>query len=155
RVTGVDFSAKAIALARSLAAELELEADFVCSTVYDLPAALAGEFDIVFTSYGVLCWLPELTRWAEGVRPFLQPGGTFSLAEIHPFSFVFDDRPGTTELRVAYPYCHTPEPLRWESQGSYADRDARVEHTTSYLWNHGVGDTLNALIGAGLRIEFV
>src|SRR4029077_16887688 len=72
-VTGVDFSPKAIALARSLAAELGIDARFVESNVYDLPAALSGHFDVVFCSYGVLCWLPDLTRWAEIVARYLGP----------------------------------------------------------------------------------
>ncbi len=154
-VTGVDFSESAIALARSLAAELGIDARFVCTDLNDLPAALAGEFDVVFTSYGAICWLPDLTRWAEVIGHFLKPGGTFYVAEIHPFSFVLDEHVGKNELRVVYPYFHATEPLQWESQGTYADRSARVEHARGYLWNHSLGDVLNALIGVGLRIEFV
>ncbi|MCZ7544594.1 MAG: class I SAM-dependent methyltransferase [Anaerolineae bacterium] len=83
-VTGVDFSEKAIALARALSAELSIPARFVCANIYDLPAALDGAFDIVFTSGGVLYWLPDLVRWAEIVAHYLRPGGTFFLADSHP-----------------------------------------------------------------------
>jgi SAM-dependent methyltransferase len=154
RVTGVDFSAEAVALARALARELGLTAEFVCSDIYDLRQALPGTFDVVFTSYGVLCWLPDVKRWAETVAHFLKEDGTFYMVEIHPLVNVFDDTPGAG-LRVAYPYFAGGAPLREDRQGTYADHGARLEHTVSYQWGHGLGDVLTALLGAGLRLEFV
>ncbi len=154
-VTAVDYAEAAVAAARDLARELDLPAEFVCADVNDLPQVLTGNFDIVFTSYGVLCWLPDLRRWAEVIAHFLKPGGTFYMVETHPFANVFDDRPGVAELRAVYPYFHKPEPDKVESRGSYADRGARVEHATSYQWTHGLGEILSALTGAGLRLEFV
>jgi len=77
---------RAIATARSLGQELGIAADFICSDLYDLPNVLAGEFDIVFTSYGVLCWLPDLARWAQVIAHFLKPGGTFYIVEEHPLA---------------------------------------------------------------------
>ena len=155
QVTGVDFSDKAIALAQSLREELDLEANFVCSDIYDLPNILTGEFDIVFTSYGVLCWLPDLRRWAEVIAHFLKPHGTFYMVEEHPFADVFDDEGGTTDLKVAYSYFHTPEPLTCEGDGSYAEPNAKVYHRVSYQWSHSLGDILNALISVGLSIDFL
>jgi 2-polyprenyl-3-methyl-5-hydroxy-6-metoxy-1,4-benzoquinol methylase len=147
RVTGVDFSERAIALARSLAAETALEAEFVLSNIYDLPAVLDREFDIVFTSYGVLPWLPDLTGWARLVHRYLKPGGVFCLVEIHPIAGALDE-----EGELRHPYFHSAEPLRWETQGSYADRGAAVAKTSDE-WVHSVGDVVNALLGAGLGIE--
>src|SRR5690606_40582309 len=43
--------------------------------VYDLPNQLGGQFDIVFTSYGTIGWLPDLDRWGAVVSHFLKPGG--------------------------------------------------------------------------------
>ncbi|MCG2767215.1 MAG: class I SAM-dependent methyltransferase, partial [Anaerolineae bacterium] len=100
RVTGVDFSDDAIALACSLSRELDIEAEFIRSDIYDLPEVLDRQFDIVFTSYGVLCWLPDLTRWAEIVARYLSPGGTFYIAEFHPLLTMFDD----AGERLAFPY---------------------------------------------------
>lgn len=154
RVTGVDFSAPAIQRARALARELGIEARFVHSDLYSLPEGLDGTFDIVFTSYGVLCWLPDLTRWAAVIARFLRPGGTFYIVEGHPAADLFDDTRDILPLQVAYAYFHD-EPLRWDEDGSYADRDARVEHTVTYEWTHGLGDVVSALAGAGLRIEFL
>jgi SAM-dependent methyltransferase len=84
RVTGADFSHRAIELARSIAAELDLDATFVRSDLYDLPSVLDGQFDVVYTSRGVLGWLPDLERWAAVVAHFLRPGGVFYITEIHP-----------------------------------------------------------------------
>src|SRR3954464_11903705 len=82
-VTGADFSDKAIDLARELSRETGLPATFICSNIYDLPAALEGQFDIVFTSHGVLGWLPDMPNWGKVVAHFLKPGGTFYVAEVH------------------------------------------------------------------------
>lgn len=84
RVTGVDFSPKAIDHARILASELDIPATFVCSDLYDLADNLSGQYDIVFTSKGVLCWLPELEGWARVVSHFLKPGGFFFILESIP-----------------------------------------------------------------------
>ena len=154
KVTGIDNSDKSIETARSLSEELGIEAKFILTNVYDLPDVLDGEFDIVFTSYGVLCWLPDLRRWAEIIAHYLKPGGFFYIVEWHSILNIFDDSQDATELRVALSYFHTPEPVRWEPERDYADKDAIRTHP-SYEWTHSMGDILNALIDAGLRIEFL
>jgi SAM-dependent methyltransferase len=148
RVTGVDFSGEAISLARSLADELNLPARFVRSNVYDLPQVLDERFDIVFTSYGVLSWLPDLDRWAEVIARFLKPGGFFYIAEFHPLVGMLDDE-GT---HIEYPYFHRREPTEIESRGSYAGPgDFSLQE---FNWEHPVGDIINAVLRAGLRLEF-
>ena len=155
RVTGVDFSDKAIALARSLSQALSLPAEFICSNVYDVPKVLSQEYDIVFTSYGVLCWLPDLMRWGEIIARRLKPGGTFYIVEQHPFANVLDDDADKTGIRIAYSYFQTPEPSRWDDDGSYAAWDVHLHHRVTYEWQHSLGDVVNALTSAGLRIEFL
>jgi SAM-dependent methyltransferase len=156
QVTGADYSEQAIALARSLSAELDIPAHFVCSDLYQLPQVLSGQFDIVFTSYGVLAWLPDLPRWGQIVAHFLKPGGIFYMAEIHPFAGVFgDEAQDAGDLRPHYSYFHSPEPMEFEIQGSYADPDAQLTGPVVYEWFHGLGDVVNALVAAGLRIDFV
>jgi SAM-dependent methyltransferase len=155
RVTGADFSGAAVELARSVAAEIGFEgARFVQSDIYDLPNVLDGQFDLVYTSRGVLGWLPDIRRWAEVAAHFVRPGGRFYITEIHPVAQVFDDdgtEPG--ELRLRYPYWEHPEPLAFPTEGSYADRTASVETPMEYGWDHGLGEIVSALIDAGLRIE--
>jgi SAM-dependent methyltransferase len=155
KVTGVDFSEQAIALARSLNQELRLDARFLCSDIYDLPRVVDEQFDIVFTSYGVLTWLPDLRAWGRIIAHSLKPGGVFYIVEVHPFAFVLDSGKSAGELRVAYSYFYTPEPLRWEAEGTYADRSAAVRNKVSYDWTHSLGDVLNALTAAGLCVEFL
>ncbi len=152
-VTGVDFSEPAIEAARALAAETGIEARFLVSDIYALPEKLDGEFDIVFTSYGALCWLPDIARWAEIAARFVRPGGTFYIAEFHPVSQIFDNEPDVTDLHVRYPYFPLEEPLRFDDLGTYTDRSAVFENKTTYEWLHPVSQVLTALIDAGLRIE--
>lgn len=154
-VTGVDFSAEAIALARSLSEEMGIEADFVCSDIYQLPTVLSRQFDIVYTSYGVLCWLSDLERWGEVIARVLKPNGTFHIAETHPFASIFYDGEDAEGLSVHYPYFHEPEPMRFENEGSYAGPQGDAAHRVTYEWTHSLGDVVNALISAGLRIEFL
>lgn len=155
-VTGLDFSGEAVAAARRLAEEVGVDARFVESDVHDATAALDGEaFDVVFTSYGVLSWLPDIRRWAQVASDLVAPGGFLYVAEIHPASQVLDDEPGVEELRVGYPYWTAPDrPLRFEESGTYADVDADIR-LPEYVWLHGLGDIVTALIEAGLVLDFL
>jgi SAM-dependent methyltransferase len=152
-VTGVDLSERSIALARSLSAELNIPARFYCSDIAQLPDVLSGEFDIVFTSYGVLHWLRDLRRWGEVIAHFLRPGGIFYIVEDHPFMRVFTSDP-ESNLKLARRYFFSDTPDTVEEQGSYATGGVG-ETRTFYIWNHTLGEVLNALIAAGLRIEFL
>lgn len=154
-VTGADFSEAAVTLATSLAAELDLDARFVHSDVYELPNNLDGDFDMIYTSRGVLGWLPDIDRWAEVIGHFLRPGGTFYITEMHPVAWAFDDDEGVSELSLRYPYFTHPEPLAFPTQGSYADPDAHVETPVEYGWNHGLGEIVTAIASQGLRIELL
>lgn len=153
-VTGVDFSEEAIALAQSLSQELGIAAHFLHANIYDLPDVLDEQFDVVFTSYGALTWLPDLEQWGQLIARYLKPGGTFYIAESHPFMHIFDGEKDTTTYRVGYRYFQGSEPLKFEGDGDYADHSAKVTHP-SYEWNHRLGEIVNALTGAGLHIEFL
>ena len=154
RVTGVDFSEKAIYMARSLSQETGIKADFICCNIYDLKERLNATFDIVYTSSGVLCWLPDLQGWAEIIAYFLRPGGFFYIWEGHPFSFVFDNSEKAINFNVTGSYFSKPEPTRWEPEGDYTDRAAKVIHP-SFEWTHSLGEIVNVLIRAGLSIDFL
>ncbi|HSF30977.1 MAG TPA: class I SAM-dependent methyltransferase [Candidatus Tectomicrobia bacterium] len=151
-VTGIDFSEEAITTARALSEELGIPATFVQSNLYDLPQNLTGQFDIIFTSYGVLGWLPDLERWGQIIARFLKPGGIFYIVEVHPVALLFDEHRQDAELRLLYPYFQGPEPLRDERQGSYAAPNAPVRSVT-YVWIHPLAEVIGALLHAGLRIE--
>lgn len=152
-VTGVDLSDQAITLARSLAEELGIEARFICSDLYDLPEQLDEQFDIVFTSYGVLAWLSDLQAWGRLVARYLKPGGSFYMVELHPLSMTLDDELTEPVLQICMPYFHPREPMKFDSECSYADEDMRHDTLPSYEWNYSLSEVLNALIQAGLQIE--
>jgi len=152
-VMGIDFSEKSIALARSLSEELSIPAEFVCSDVAALPEALTGEFDIVFTSYGVLHGLPDLHRWGQVIAHFLKPGGIFYIVEDHPFFRVFRSK-AEGELRPERSYFYKETPQRIEATGSYATGDQGAAGV-SYVWDHSLGEIVGALVDAGLNIEFM
>lgn len=146
-VTGVDLSDRAIQEARLLAERLGIEADFVCCDLYALPEHLQGQFDVVFSSYGTIGWLPDLERWAQVVAHFLKPGGRFVFAEFHPVVWMFDD-----DIReVAYRY-FKGEAIVENEQGTYADRYADIAHTC-VSWNHGLGEVLGSLLRQGLQLS--
>jgi len=152
-VTGVDFSPVAIEQAKALANETELEAEFICANVLELEKHLQGEFDIVFTSYGVLCWLGDLERWAQVIRHFVRPGGVFYIAEGHPLCEAFDYEK-TEPLRFERSYFET-EPGRHDLSGTYASTTARFEGAVGYEWQHTLGQVVTVLCGVGLHIRYV
>ncbi len=154
-VTGIDFSDKAIDIARRLSDELKIPATFILSDLYELPDVLNGQFDIVFTSYGVLPWLSDIRRWAQIVAHLLKPGGLFYIAEFHPFAYVFDDQADIPDLKVRYPYFNQSKALEFDDSTSYADPEAPVSQRLHYEWDHRLGEVVTALIDAGLRIEFL
>jgi SAM-dependent methyltransferase len=153
KATGVDFSDSGIELAREIAKKAGTDTEFVCSNVYDLRDNLDVEYDIVFTSIGVLCWLQDIEDWARIVVHYLKSGGTFLLVESHPTMWVFDDE--AEGLEIKYSYWHKKEPLKWDDDGTYADEDAKVTNKKSYEWQHTVSDIINSLINAGLVIQHV
>jgi enamine deaminase RidA (YjgF/YER057c/UK114 family)/ubiquinone/menaquinone biosynthesis C-methylase UbiE len=151
KVTGTDLSSRSIEIARSLADDLGIGARFVCCELYDLPGVLDETFDVVFTSYGALPWLPDIGRWADVVRRFLRPGGAFYMVEFHPVIHAFGDGP---QSELAECYFHETNPHPWKAKATYADPTATVRNP-SYQWHHPVGDVVSALIERGLVIEFL
>jgi SAM-dependent methyltransferase len=152
--TGVDFSPVAIQTARDLAAEVGVDVRFIESNIYDLPDALDEQFDLVFTSYGVIGWLPDIKGWAAVVARYVKPGGRFVIIEAHPSYWPFDDE-REEGLVIKYPYFTQAEPLTSEFEGTYADLDATVTNKRTHSWNHPLGDIITALIDNGLTIEHV
>ena len=157
QVTGADFSPAAVRLARELATDIGFpEARFIESDLYQLPVRLADEFDIVYTSRGVLGWLPDIRGWARVVARFVKPGGRFFVTEIHPIVQAFENEGvAPRELRLAYPYWEHGDPLIFDVHGSYADPSADVGEQKEHGWDHGLGEIVTALIDAGLRIDML
>jgi SAM-dependent methyltransferase len=153
-VTGVDFSRPAIESARSLADDQRIEARFIESDVYKLPEVLTGTFDIVFASYGVLCWLPDLPAWMEIAAGYLQPGGLLYIIDGHPLADMLDDGLAENEIRLAFPYLGA-EPLPFETEETYTDQQSAVGHGLHYNFAHGLGEIVSSAVDAGLQVEFL
>ncbi|AWL88201.1 hypothetical protein AMK14_16740 [Streptomyces sp. TSRI0445] len=146
RATGVDFSRAAVTAARELSAELGVPAVFHRADVQDLPAELSG-FDLAVTTYGVTCWLEDLSAWAASVHGALRPGGRFLLVEFHPLLELA--LPGAVSGHGSY--FGSPDPPPTATSGTYTDPDAPIFYE-EYRWQHPVGDVVNALIGAGFEL---
>lgn len=147
KATGVDLSDKAIEKAGALAAKCEADASFVCCDIYDLPNHLNEQFDIVFTSYGTIGWLPDVDKWAEVISTFLKPGGRLVFVEFHPFVWMYDD----DFQKIHYNYFNTG-PILEEESGTYADRDASIQQDY-VMWNHSISEVVKSLLNNGLTIS--
>ncbi|PSL49339.1 methyltransferase family protein [Chitinophaga niastensis] len=148
-VTGIDLSDTAIQQANDLTKQLQLEnkARFICCDLYSLPEHLQGTFDMVFTSYGTIGWLPDLDKWAHVINHFLKPGGHFIMADFHPAVWMFDDN----FKEIKYNYFNTTTIIE-ETTGSYTDRGADLK-SLSYSWNHPLSEIITALTDKGLQLQ--
>src|SRR5690606_1409512 len=146
-VTGVDLSDKAIALAKELAKKDNSSAKFICCDIYDLPNHLDETFDIVFTSYGTIGWLPDLDKWAKLITRFLNPNGQFIFVEFHPFVWMFDDN--LSEITYNY---FKDKPIVEIKDASYTDGKlpGKLEDVS---WNHALSEVINTVIFNGLKIN--
>jgi 2-polyprenyl-3-methyl-5-hydroxy-6-metoxy-1,4-benzoquinol methylase len=154
-VTGVDLSERAIDKARELAESINVSSStrFICCNIYDLQEHLSCDqdelFDIVFTSYGVTGWLPDMNLWASLISRYLKSNGVFIMAEFHPVLCMFDE----PFSRISESYFNQ-KTIVTKCEGTYANRDAPISNT-SVEWNHSISDVLQALINHGLRIDII
>lgn len=148
-VTGIDLSDKAIESANQIAKKTHSNTKFICCDIYDLPNYLNEKFDIVFTSYGTIGWLPDLDRWAKIISHFLKPNGQFVFVEFHPVVWIFDDN----FEKIDYRYFNSGAIVE-TNNGTYADKTADLI-VYDICWNHGISEVLNSLIKNGLEIKLM
>ncbi len=151
KCTGVDISDKAITLAQQLNNELKLDAQFVCCNVLETSKYITEKFDIVFTSYGTIGWLPDLKPWAKMIAERLKPGGFFNIVEFHPVAWMFDYTVTPPVMKYGY---HQKEAIYEEYEGTYADKDSKMV-SKEYGWNHSLGELITSLSEVGLHIEYL
>ncbi len=146
-VTGIDISDNAIKHAKKLAKDANSNATFICTDLYNLPNVLDKKFDLVFTSYGTIGWLPDLDKWANVIAHFLKPEGNFVFAEFHPVVWMFDD-----DFRfIKYKYFNDG-PIIETYTGTYTDQNAPIEQK-SVTWNHSISSVVTNLIQHGFIID--
>ena len=146
-VTAVDLSDKAIEGGKNLAEKCNQKVEFICSDIYDLPNVLDKKFDIVFTSYGTIGWLPDLEKWAKVVSKYIKPGGEFIMAEFHPVVWMYDD----DFENVSYNYFNE-KPIAETYEGTYADFSADIVQDY-VMWNHSLSEVFQNLINENLEIQ--
>ncbi|MEN8250545.1 MAG: class I SAM-dependent methyltransferase [Bacteroidota bacterium] len=147
KATGVDLSDKAIEKAKGLAKTTNSDAQFICCNIYDLPDLLEEKFDLVFTTYGTIGWLPDLDKWAAIVSRYLKPGGKFVFVEFHPVVWMFDDN--FQEIKYRY---FKSDPIVETLEGTYAEPDAAIKEEY-VMWNHGIGEVTESLLQHNLSIK--
>jgi SAM-dependent methyltransferase len=164
-VTGVDISDRAVVSARDLARKTGAGATFERADVYDWLEEASREarsFDAVFASYGVVCWLPDLEAWAEGIVRILKPGGRFVLVDFHPASEIFD-----RDWKHVNDYPAGGEPMLLDrgvgdyvavsggglTPAGFAEGvDGFENPERAHLFRWGLGEVVTALASGGLRI---
>lgn len=153
RMSGLDFSAAALEAARRLARDNGADITYIQAEAYDAVAQFGpGQFDLLYTGVGAICWLPDISRWARLVSDLLAPGGRLFIREGHPALWSIDERREDHELVAHYPYFETVEPLVYDEDGTYVETDVSFVHNRTASWNHGIGELLTAVLDAGLRI---
>ena len=147
KVTGIDLSPAAIEKARELNSQLQLDAAFYCCDLYDTRKHITQTFDIVFTSFGTIGWLPDLDKWAKVIKQSLKPEGKFVFVEFHPVVWMFDY--DFSEIEYGY---FKGDAIVESNEGTYADRTAPIKNT-EVSWNHHLSEVFQALMNEGLKIE--
>ncbi|MBO9532472.1 MAG: class I SAM-dependent methyltransferase [Solirubrobacteraceae bacterium] len=156
RMTGLDFSAPAIAQARALAERTGADIDYVQAEFSRALEVLEpGSFDLVFTGIGALCWLPSAEEWATIVAALLKPGGRLFIREGHPILWALNDTRSDGLLVIDYPYFEQPEPLMFEEEGSYVETEGGFAHNRSAYFPHGLGEIVTAVLGAGMELTML
>lgn len=123
-VVGIDVSDQAIARAINLAQRVGMAASFIRADAYEWleDASNAGRCDVAFASYGVLCWLDDLERFASGVARILRERGRLVLVDFHPVALMYDRR-----LQRAHPYSsHGSVLIDPKGIGDYVGRSGDV-----------------------------
>jgi SAM-dependent methyltransferase len=150
RVTGVDLSPVSIEHARKLFTAAGAEGTFVARDLNDLETSPLGEFDVVYTSRGVLCWLRDLDLWGRVIAKHLKPGGRFYVMDAHPVVAMFQDSEDA-KLSVEGHYFRRDEATIWSADApDYANPEYRTQ-TASAEWDHSLADILGGVRRAGLE----
>lgn len=150
----IDLADKNIHYANMLKDDLKINnLEFIEGNVLEADKIVKEKFDIVFTSEGVLGWLPDLKKWAKVVSNLLKDDGFFYIYDSHPIFHVFDEQLISEEqkLDAKYDYFNAKADVGYEI-GGYGGSE---KHAENYWWNHSLSDIINALIEANLEIVFL
>jgi SAM-dependent methyltransferase len=148
-VTGIDLSTTSIKQAKALNSKLGLDVEFIESNVYDIEKHIKGAYDIIFTSYGAICWLPDLDEWASLINKYLKPGGLFYMVEFHPYIYTLDFK----TLEIGYPYFNVEQRAYIETEtGTYTDFNSDIKAEEAF-WLHALDEVFNSLMDQGFELK--
>ena len=150
---GVDLVPDNILYAKKLAEDLGIaNAKFIESDIMEFMQIQNEKYDIVFVSEGSIGWLPDLAKWGRTIRHLLNDDGFFYIFDSHPIFLMFDtEKLPDNVTEIKYPY-FSKEPDVDDSIGGYASETKYG--VQAYFWMHTISDIINALVSAGLHIEF-
>ncbi|MBN1921816.1 MAG: class I SAM-dependent methyltransferase [Anaerolineae bacterium] len=155
RVTGIDISPESLKYARQLARQMDIEAEFIEADVMQVMEHVKRKFDIVFSSIGVLCWIPDIEKYARTVRHLLDDSGFFTIFDGHPFRSVLLDADGEASAgsTIQGDYFRK-EVWHYDTMGDYTDPDLKVP-VHSFEWHWTMGEIITAFCDVGMRIVFL
>ncbi len=133
---GCDIAEGMLAVGRRLNGTTGVPVPLVLADARHLPFA-DRSFDVAFTAFGAIPFVPDPGAIHREVARVLRPGGRWVFSTTHPMRWVFADDPSAEHLRVVRPYFDT-EPYA-EYHGDVLDY-AEFQHTMADL----VGDVLRA-----------
>ena len=130
-----------------------IQADFIESDIMEAAQVVKSRHDIVFSSTGVLCWIPDIKVYARTVRGLLKEDGFFYLFDGHPFRHVLLDSTGSFGTTIQGDYFRK-EAWEYPEMGDYTDPELKLP-VKNYEWDWTLGEVVTAFCEAGLRIEFL
>ena len=154
-VTGLDFSRPALDVAARLAGDCGVSIDYVESELYDSVGVLGpSRFDLVYTGIGALCWLPDVSRWADVVAALLRPGGRLFIREGHPVLWSLSEPRPDGLLVIEYPYFET-EGVKVSEHKSYVPHKEPLASPDLIHFNHGIAEVITAVMDAGMNLTAI
>ncbi|WP_089772488.1 class I SAM-dependent methyltransferase [Ruania alba] len=127
--------------AARLDAETGIDVPFLTADARELPLADAA-FDVVFTAFGAIPFVPDSGRVHAEAARVLRPGGRWVCSVTHPVRWAFPDDPTSAGLTAVRSYFdRTP----------YSEVDATGRHVYAEF-HRTVGDHVRELVAAGFDV---
>lgn len=155
KVTGIDISGKAINFAKKITKELNFNSTFFQLDIFDIPYSklINQQYDIVYTSYGILPWISHIQKWAEIIYSLTKRGGVFYIVDFHPFSYTIDVDE-QFNVKITRKYFYENEPNCYKNEPDYVNTNY-IAKNSIYTWNWNLGDVVTSLVNAGFKIVFL
>jgi 2-polyprenyl-3-methyl-5-hydroxy-6-metoxy-1,4-benzoquinol methylase len=151
-VTGVDFSPEAIHQAKKFSNHLQIPVDFIQANIFDLESTRLekNSFDVIFASYGVICWIDNLQDWVKILAKYLKPGGMFLLIDDHPYVNTIEEE--NNKYEIQFNYFKNEKPYEFTVDHSYTGEEFTIKEQKAYEWNHSIDEIISSFLKTNLRL---